>query len=567
MIKLNQGVNLYQWDTGRSVTVDDADKVQFACKGDSVAVSITPDAGGTAKIPDKLLQTGRNLHVFTVRTRGYDQEETTDSAIFIVKARPRPKDYVPTAAEETIGELVKLTEKAQDAIQAAEEAAAMVTGFIDDMQVSGEKVWSSEKVSGELEKLAGRRDVTASSLVIGSQLSDDVIITSEEDGSFSVLNVEKFADVPFPHQNEKRVILRNIAPGTADDDAATVGQLKATDEKVAGFIQDDETRPDAVWSSEHTASTISNVASQLIASTGASITKSEEKLREEMGEKRALHASTLRVGDTVINDVLIQAKQNEADDKGNLVGVLDFTSFVYRGKNVVLRNIAPGKENNDAVNLVQLQEKVNETKPIIVTLFNGENSASHTAKEIKAFSDDGRPVFCAVYSDEIGEYTGELLNLSSVSNNAACFSSVTVLEQYAREDKYVVDENGFFQYDYTITNNVTEEQLDYAVENLVTKEQFNGAVGDMETALDAIIAIQNELIGGETITFYVNSKAYTAIPGMYWGDWVDSKYNTEGFEIIDGVYVHNSYGDTIYNPDGNIVAVDDVIIADGNYTT
>lgn len=63
------------------------------------------------------------------------------------------------------------------------------------------------------------------------------------------------------------------------------------------------------------------------------------------------------------------------------------------------------------------------------------------------------------------------------------------------------------------------------------------AIGDIETALDRIIAIQKELMGTDTdtITFtivgaYDSSINFTldAKKGMTWGEWIDSEYNTIG---------------------------------------
>ena len=57
------------------------------------------------------------------------------------------------------------------------------------------------------------------------------------------------------------------------------------------------------------------------------------------------------------------------------------------------------------------------------------------------------------------------------------------------------------------------------------------ANGNIETALDNIIAIQEELIG--TITFTFNGETYSALRGMTWAEWCDSKYNTIGLYIGD----------------------------------
>ena len=40
---------------------------------------------------------------------------------------------------------------------------------------------------------------------------------------------------------------------------------------------------------------------------------------------------------------------------------------------------------------------------------------------------------------------------------------------------------------------------DVDLSNYYTKEEINTQIGDIETALDAIIAIQNELIGGDGV--------------------------------------------------------------------
>ena len=84
------GTALYQWDTGRSVSVSgiDADRVHFANKGDSRAV-IMDIVGSQAKIPDYLLQTGKQLCVYAVKNG-----VTVECKTFVVKNRERPENYV-----------------------------------------------------------------------------------------------------------------------------------------------------------------------------------------------------------------------------------------------------------------------------------------------------------------------------------------------------------------------------------------------------------------------------------------------------------------------------------------
>lgn len=92
------------------------------------------------------------------------------------------------------------------------------------------------------------------------------------------------------------------------------------------------------------------------------------------------------------------------------------------------------------------------------------------------------------------------------------------------------------------------------------KEYIDQELGDIDAALDAIIAIQEELVGVE-ITFTLHhifsetTDTLTAVKGMTWADWCASEYNTIGAYIFDGGnivmhdvtsgvhYVHYEYGD------------------------
>ena len=63
-----------------------------------------------------------------------------------------------------------------------------------------------------------------------------------------------------------------------------------------------------------------------------------------------------------------------------------------------------------------------------------------------------------------------------------------------------------------------------------------GQVGDIETALDSIIAVQEKLIG--FIEFTISNESYTAVRGMTWAEWCDSKYSPDNASIEDiGVIV------------------------------
>ena len=101
MLELNDGRSeLWQWDTGRTLTVDtDCSQVHFSNKvfGRSIDVNV---ADGVAIIPDVLLQTDKDLNVWAfsgTAENGY----TKISKTFKVNRRNKPADYVFTPVEQT----------------------------------------------------------------------------------------------------------------------------------------------------------------------------------------------------------------------------------------------------------------------------------------------------------------------------------------------------------------------------------------------------------------------------------------------------------------------------------
>lgn len=107
MLTLNDGRSeLWQWDTGRTLTVDaDCSQVHFSNKvfGRSIDVDVI---GGTAIIPDVLLQTDKDLNAWAfvgTAENGY----TKISKTFKVNRRNRPADYVFTPTDQTSLEEIK----------------------------------------------------------------------------------------------------------------------------------------------------------------------------------------------------------------------------------------------------------------------------------------------------------------------------------------------------------------------------------------------------------------------------------------------------------------------------
>ena len=113
------GTELFQWDTGRSVKVTEieADHVHFANKGDSRAV-IMDIADSLAKIPDYLLQTGKQLCVYAVKNG-----VTVESKIIYVKNRERPESYV--YEDDQRNYIYALITNAEAAVEVANQAAGV----------------------------------------------------------------------------------------------------------------------------------------------------------------------------------------------------------------------------------------------------------------------------------------------------------------------------------------------------------------------------------------------------------------------------------------------------------
>ena len=111
------GPQLSQWDTGRRISVSgsNATHAHFANRGDSHAVIMELE-NGEAKIPDYLLQTGKDLYIYLVLD-GITQESKT----FPIRKRERPEDYV--YEEDRRNYIYELITDAQTATEAANQAA------------------------------------------------------------------------------------------------------------------------------------------------------------------------------------------------------------------------------------------------------------------------------------------------------------------------------------------------------------------------------------------------------------------------------------------------------------
>lgn len=144
-IKLADGRGeLYQWDTGRKVVIDDESIKQVHYQNRFYGRTIDVDvSGGFAIIPDRLLQSCSPLVVFAWSgnsEEGYTKIEKT----FEVNRRNKPSDYVFTPVDQKtledlqkqIGDLADLTTEAKDTLVAAiNEVARTARTAVDKQEI------------------------------------------------------------------------------------------------------------------------------------------------------------------------------------------------------------------------------------------------------------------------------------------------------------------------------------------------------------------------------------------------------------------------------------------------
>lgn len=135
MLTLNDGRNeLWQWDTGRKLTVDnDCSQVHFSNKvfGRSIDVDVVD---GVAIIPDILLQTDNDLTTWAFAgtpENGY----TKISRVFKINKRNKPADYVFTPTEQTTLEEIKEKIDYLESIQDPDAIKNAVDEYLDENPV------------------------------------------------------------------------------------------------------------------------------------------------------------------------------------------------------------------------------------------------------------------------------------------------------------------------------------------------------------------------------------------------------------------------------------------------
>ena len=181
MLTLNDGRNeLWQWDTGRTLSVDaDCSQVHFSNKvfGRSIDVDVID---GVAIIPDILLQTDKELNVWSfvgTPENGY----TKISKTFKVNRRNKPSDYVFTPPEQTtLGEILERLDDLES-IQDPDAIKNAVEDYLEQNPVES-PVQSVNGKTGKVELSA--EDVGAISQDDLQEATNEALAQAKESGEF-----------------------------------------------------------------------------------------------------------------------------------------------------------------------------------------------------------------------------------------------------------------------------------------------------------------------------------------------------------------------------------------------
>lgn len=145
----------------------------------------------------------------------------------------------------------------------------------------------------------------------------------------------------------------------------------------------------------------------------------------------------------------------------------------------------------------------------------------------------------ATYIGDHASYGGTVL----LNYNSHLYSLLHFTEDYVYFLKHMDD-------NYIQVFEIFENKLRcYNEVEIVTTPMLNERLGDIETALDSIIAIQEALIGNSTdhitFTFDYDNTICTAEPGMDWETWINSDYNIIGAFLDYDDIVHHGNQDII----------------------
>jgi hypothetical protein len=177
------------------------------------------------------------------------------------------------------------------------------------------------------------------------------------------------------------------------------------------------------------------------------------------------HTGLVQFANTALTQLGAQIRYNDASS-------LNFCDYTGVG-NVTLKGIEEGKEANDAVNVAQLNAAIAGV--------SGGGSGGASALIVTV---DGNVANYTVQAIEKHLYKGGVAYLYDAENEVRLPLSIVGESAFA---SYLDDEGFWHIYEIYNENSVVKAVYEYAVQS---------QLGDIDTALDRIIEIQNSLIGG-----------------------------------------------------------------------
>lgn len=186
-ITLDDGrTELWQWDTGRKIVVDDKSVSEVHYSKYSSTQAITREViDGKAEIPNFLLQDTHEVTVYAYSgsiENGYTMAEKT----FNVIKKPKPANYVETEEDKAI--LAKLKAAIGDLSELQTEAKDNLVSAINEAATGADWAQNDPDGDGYVKNRPGGYDVIETRKIFEMKLvsiNDENMITADADGSFA----------------------------------------------------------------------------------------------------------------------------------------------------------------------------------------------------------------------------------------------------------------------------------------------------------------------------------------------------------------------------------------------
>ena len=189
------------------------------------------------------------------------------------------------------------------------------------------------------------------------------------------------------------------------------------------------------------------------------------------------------------------------------------------------KDIISIKANHKYYVSIWINQRTNLTSSISVKIGNTE-----AINKVKNTATSSWQHYSAIYTAS----STENVNISIVCNNYPGNSAIVNMDGLM-----IIDLTDTYGAGYEPTRAWCIKNIEFTTNTATsssareTKSMYIGIDGVAREVLSAYIGDSNgkaQLFYGGGFYFFINSKTYFAEEGMTWGEWVDSSYNTEGFE-------------------------------------